>query len=110
MAEILAGAARQAAKLAVGADSAHKQEIEAALLRKADVVVVDSVSQCAAHGDLAHAIRAGLMQRSEVCELGAVISGKAPGRTSPQQITIADLTGVAVQDVQIAKAVYRGCT
>lgn len=94
---------------AVGADSAHKQELEAALLRKADLVVVDSVSQCVDHGDLAHAVRAGLMQRSDVVELGSVISGKAPGRTSPQQITIADLTGVAVQDVQIAKAVYHAC-
>lgn len=94
---------------AVGADSAHKQELEAALLRKADLVVVDSVSQCADHGDLAHALRAGLMRRDEVHELGSVISGKAPGRATSQQITIADLTGVAVQDVQIAKAVFRAC-
>ena len=40
-------------------------------------------------------------------ELGNVISGKAPGRTSPEQITVADLTGVAVQDIQIATVVYK---
>jgi ornithine cyclodeaminase len=94
---------------AVGADSAHKQELDAALFPKADVVVVDSVSQCADHGDLAHAVRAGLMRPNDVHELGAVIAGKAPGRTSPEQLTIADLTGVAVQDIQIAKAVHRAC-
>ena len=94
---------------AVGADSAHKQELDAALFPKADVVVVDSVSQCADHGDLAHAVRAGLIQPEDVRELGAVIAGKARGRTSPEQLTIADLTGVAVQDVQIAKAVHRAC-
>ena len=94
---------------AVGADSAHKQELDAALFPKADVVVVDSVSQCADHGDLAHAVRAGLMRTSDVSELGAVIAGQAPGRTAPEQLTIADLTGVAVQDMQIAKAVHHAC-
>jgi len=92
---------------AVGADSAHKQELDAAIFSKADVVVVDSVSQCADHGDLAHAVRVGVIRPNDVRELGAVIAGKAPGRTSPEQLTVADLTGVAVQDVQIAKAVYR---
>jgi ornithine cyclodeaminase len=94
---------------AVGADSPRKQELEAALFSKADVVVVDSVSQCVEHGDLAHAVRAGSIRRTDVRELGAVISGQAPGRTRQEEITIADLTGVAVQDVQIAKAVYRAC-
>jgi len=107
---ILAADARPGTHItAVGADSAHKQELDAALFPKADVVVVDSVSQCADHGDLAHAVRAGLMQPNDVRELGAVIAGTAPGRTSPEQLTIADLTGVAVQDMQIAKAVYRAC-
>jgi len=94
---------------AVGADSPHKQELDAAIFSNADVVVVDSVSQCADHGDLAHAVRAGLVRPIDVRELGAVIAGKADGRTSPEQLTIADLTGVAVQDAQIAKAVHRAC-
>lgn len=94
---------------AVGADSAHKQELEAGLIAKAEVIVADSISQCVAHGDLAHPMRLGLIQKDAIRELGAVISGKAPGRTSPAQISIADLTGVAVQDLQIATAVYRAC-
>ena len=94
---------------AVGADSAHKQELDAAIFSTADVVVVDSVSQCADHGDLAHAVRAGVIRPNDVRELGAVIAGTAPGRTSSGQLTIADLTGVAVQDIQIAKAVHRAC-
>jgi ornithine cyclodeaminase len=107
---ILAADARPGTHItAVGADSAHKQELDAALFPRADVVVVDSVSQCADHGDLAHAVRAGLMRPGDVRELGAVIAGTAAGRTSPEQLTIADLTGVAVQDMQIAKAVYRAC-
>jgi ornithine cyclodeaminase len=107
---ILAADARPGTHItAVGADSAHKQELDAAIFSTADVVVVDSVSQCADHGDLAHAVRAGLIQPNDACELGAVIAGRAPGRTSPAQLTVADLTGVAVQDVQIAKATYRAC-
>lgn len=94
---------------AVGADSSHKQELEAALFAKAEVVVADSISQCVAHGDLAHPMRLGLIQKDAIRELGQVISGKAPGRTSPTQISIADLTGVAVQDLQIAEAVHRAC-
>jgi ornithine cyclodeaminase len=107
---ILAADARPGTHItAVGADSAHKQELDAAIFSTADVVVVDSVSQCADHGDLAHAVRAGLIQPTDARELGAVIAGRAPGRTSPAQLTVADLTGVAVQDVQIAKATYRAC-
>ena len=48
------------------------------------------------------------MSQEELVELGEIISGKVPGRTAEDQITVADLTGVAVQDIQIAKAVYEG--
>jgi ornithine cyclodeaminase len=90
---ILAADARPGTHItAVGADSAHKQELDAAIFSTADVVVVDSVSQCADHGDLAHAVRAGLIQPTDARELGAVIAGRAPGRTSPAQLTVADLT------------------
>jgi ornithine cyclodeaminase len=57
-------------------------------------------------GEIAHAMRQGLIEEEELLELGNVIAGKSPGRTSDDQITVADLTGVAVQDIQIAKAVY----
>ncbi len=45
--------------------------------------------------------------RDGLVELGDVIGGRSPGRTSEEQITVADLTGVAVQDIQISKAVYK---
>ena len=91
---------------AVGADTPEKQELDPAILAKADLVVADSVSQCMERGEIAHAIRGQVIEKEGIVELGHIISGKAPGRTSDDQITVADLTGVAVQDIQIAKAVY----
>jgi ornithine cyclodeaminase len=92
---------------AVGADTPEKQELEPAVLAKADIVVADSISQCIERGDIAHAVREGLINENSLVELGHIISGNARGRTSQDQITVADLTGVAVQDIQIAKAVYQ---
>ena len=91
---------------AVGADAAHKQELDPAILKRADRVVADSLSQCRVRGEIAHALRAGLIREDHVLELGKVIAGEATGRTADSQITVADLTGVAVQDIQIAKAVF----
>jgi ornithine cyclodeaminase len=91
---------------AVGADASYKQELDPALLQRAEVLVADSISQCCERGEIAHAVRAALIKPERPIELGQVIVGSQPGRTSDQQITIADLTGVAVQDIQIAKAVF----
>jgi ornithine cyclodeaminase len=91
---------------AVGADTPEKQELDPAILQQADLVIADSISQCVERGDIAHAIREGKILTEDLIELGHVISGQTPGRTSEDQITVADLTGVAVQDIQIAKAVY----
>jgi ornithine cyclodeaminase len=90
----------------MGADMAHKQELDPAIVGDADLVVADSLAQCRERGEIAHALRLGLLTPDAVAELGQVIAGQAPGRTSAEQITIADLTGVAVQDIQIARAVY----
>ncbi len=92
---------------AMGADDHGKQELDAALLAKADLVVADSVSQCVDHGECFHAVQGGLIEESSILELGHVIENPASGRTSADQITIADLTGVAIQDIQIAKMVDR---
>ena len=91
---------------AVGSDTPQKQEISVEVLANADVVVADSLAQCALRGEISQAVRAGVFQMSSVVELGAVIAGKG-GRTHPDQVTIADLTGVAVQDLAITDAVYR---
>ncbi|MGB0544618.1 MAG: ornithine cyclodeaminase family protein, partial [Longimicrobiales bacterium] len=54
-----------------------------------------------------HGIEEGSISRSDIVELGAVVANPHLGRTSDDQITVADLTGVAVQDIQIAKMVAR---
>ena len=90
---------------AMGSDTAEKAELAADLLARADVVVADSLSQCLVRGEIHHAVAGGLLDAGRVVELGAVIKEPALGRSDDSQITIADLTGVAVQDIQIAKAV-----
>ena len=92
---------------AMGSDDDGKQELEAVLLAKADRVVADSISQCSQYGECLHAIQGGLLEEGSILELGQVIKNPAIGRTSEDQITVADLTGVAVQDIQIAKMVDR---
>jgi ornithine cyclodeaminase len=92
---------------AVGADAPGKQELDPRLVARADVVVADSVAQCVDHGEIATAVRTGLVDVGRVIELGRLIAEPALGRTQADQITIADLTGVAVQDLQIATHVYR---
>ncbi len=91
---------------AVGSDTPEKQELQAAILAQADLVVADSISQCLARGEIYQAIKAQQIEQDQVVELGDIIAGKAAGRTSETQITVADLTGVAVQDIQIASMVY----
>ena len=90
---------------AMGSDTADKAELAADLLARADVVVADSLSQCLVRGEIHHAVAGGLLDAGRVVELGAVIKQPTQGRSDDNQITIADLTGVAVQDIQIAKAV-----
>ncbi len=90
---------------AVGSDGGDKQELDAAVLAKADHCIVDSVSQCVLLGESHFAIAADLIDETELKELGAVIAGRETGRQNDAEITVADLTGVAVQDIQIAKSV-----
>ncbi len=91
--------------IAMGSDTETKNEVDPALLGAVDRYVADSIAQCRTRGELRHAIEAGTRTADDVVELGHVIAGTAAGRTDPAQITLADLTGVAVQDIAIAKAV-----
>ena len=86
---------------AVGSDGVGKQELDPELLRRADVVAVDSIDQCRRLGELQHA----LDQADRAVELGAICAEAAAGRTAETQLTVADLTGVGVQDVAAANAV-----
>jgi ornithine cyclodeaminase len=88
---------------AVGSDTPGKQELDAACLARADIVVVDRLSQCARFGELSHALAAGLMREEDVRgQLGELVAGRKPGRTRDEEITICDLTGVGFQDTAIA--------
>ena len=92
---------------AMGSDTPEKQELDPAILRMADRVVVDSLSQARLRGECFKAFEAGAIAPEHVVELGAVIEDPKLRRASDAEITIADLTGVAVQDIQIAKAVWK---
>jgi ornithine cyclodeaminase len=86
---------------AVGSDGPGKQELDPELVRRADVLAVDSLEQCRRLGELQHAPDAA----DRAVELGAICGGTTPGRTSQTQLTVCDLTGVGVQDVAAANAV-----
>ncbi len=90
----------------VGTGSPEKIELEPALLARADKLVADRVLQTERYGNLHHAIRAGVVTRGKVyAELGDLAAGRLPGRESATEITVADLTGVGVQDAAIAQVV-----
>jgi len=55
-------------------------------------------------------MEAGLLDKQDMVELGNVIADRKLQRSSEDQITVADLTGVAIQDIQISKSVYRALT
>ena len=92
---------------AMGSDTTEKIELDPEILREADIVVADSISQCLSRGEIFQAIKADCLKKEEVIELGNAIKDITLRRTSDSQITVADLTGVAVQDIQISNAVFR---
>jgi ornithine cyclodeaminase len=93
--------------VAVGADAPGKRELDPTILMRARVVV-DSCAQCIDHGETGWAVRAGLLGPASLIELGALLT--APIDFAPDEIVVADLTGVAVQDVAIAKSVWSRLT
>lgn len=91
---------------AVGADDSHKQEIEPALISSAKVVA-DSLEQVCAIGDTHHAIDTGSMRKEDIyADLSEIVTGRKPGRTTDDEITIFDSTGVAIEDAAAATLVY----
>jgi len=92
---------------AVGSDGPDKQELHVDVLARARVFA-DRLSQCVRLGEIHHAVEAGALREEDVAgELGDVILGRVPGRRSEEEITVADLTGVGVQDAAIAAAAVR---
>jgi ornithine cyclodeaminase len=95
---------------AVGSDEPTKQELHADVLGRADVVAVDDRTQASHFGELHHGLDAGFLDEDDVVTLGELLQGAAVGRTGLHDITVADLTGVGVQDAAIAALVVRNAT
>jgi ornithine cyclodeaminase/alanine dehydrogenase-like protein (mu-crystallin family) len=93
---------------AIGADSADKQELAEAIIRNADIVVTDSRRQAITRGELLRAYGEDSAALSKVAEIGEIVSGTAKGRTNESQVSVATLSGLAVQDIAMASAVLSG--
>jgi len=90
--------------VAVGADGGGKRELDAAILHRA-TVVVDSVEQCLTSGETGWAVNAGFLSPAALVELGALLA--TPRSFEEDEVVVADLTGLGVQDAAIAGAVWR---
>ncbi|MFQ8434000.1 iminosuccinate reductase BhcD [Amaricoccus sp. W119] len=88
----------------MGTDTKGKQEVEPELLVRA-AVFTDEVAQSVSIGEAQHAIASGLIEASAITPIGKVIAGAHPGRSSAEEITLFDGTGVALQDLAVASAV-----
>ncbi|WP_420339917.1 iminosuccinate reductase BhcD [Roseibium sp.] len=88
----------------MGTDTKGKQEVEAELVATA-TVFTDEVAQSSTIGECQHAVASGLISQSDINEIGAVINGNHKGRTSEEEITLFDGTGVGLQDLAVASAV-----
>src|SRR5262249_47437260 len=89
----------------MGADGPGKAEVAIEEIRRAHVFC-DDWEQASHGGELAAAVEAGAVTRETVTELGAVLTGEADGRRSAGDITLFDSTGLAIQDLAIAKVAY----
>ena len=91
---------------AIGSDTVNKRELSSDVMLQADLIVADSKAQSQMRGEIYQALKDG-NSLDNITELGQIISGKDKGRFNQDHVTIADLTGVAVQDIQISKAVLK---
>jgi ornithine cyclodeaminase/alanine dehydrogenase-like protein (mu-crystallin family) len=89
----------------MGADGPGKAEVAIEELARARLFC-DEWEQASHGGESAAAVEVGLLTRNDVTELGAVLTGDAPGRQHPDDVTLFDSTGLAIQDLAIAKAAY----
>jgi ornithine cyclodeaminase len=95
---------------AIGADDDGKAELDAACFTRADRVFVDSVSQTGAIAEIGAAIRAGAFARDQISgEIGEILAGRVAGRTGPDEITIAKMTGIGALDLTIAELALEKC-
>ncbi len=91
---------------AIGADAPGKEELDPEILRRSKVVV-DDYEQACHYGELNVPFSKGIFRREQIyAELGEIIAGKKTGRTSDEEITVFDSTGLAIQDLVTATLVY----
>ncbi|GAB5522773.1 MAG: ornithine cyclodeaminase family protein [Roseivirga sp.] len=88
---------------AMGADAPGKQELAPEILEKASLVACDSKNQCLHHGEIHFAIAKRLVEEGQVKEIGSLL--KNPVHRQETDVTVADLTGIATQDIKIASFV-----
>jgi len=91
---------------ALGADTKLKRELGPGVLSSADLIIADSIEQCKIRGEISHSLNEGEISINDIVELGNILDNTSMGRKHENDITIADLTGVAVQDVSIASKIF----
>jgi ornithine cyclodeaminase len=89
----------------VGSDTPEKCELDFNILSTADIIIADSIEQNLIRGEIHQAIKNKAIDVSQLIEIGEIFDGTKTGRTTEDQISIVDLTGVAIQDLVIAEAV-----
>ncbi|MEM7153466.1 MAG: ornithine cyclodeaminase family protein [Myxococcota bacterium] len=94
---------------AMGSDTDGKQELDPRLMERA-TAFADLPAQSVRIGEFQHAAAAQLLTADDITPLGAVLLGQHPGRTTPDEITVFDSSGVAPQDLHVAAAVLREAT
>lgn len=91
----------------MGTDTRGKQELDPEILAHA-AVFTDEVGQSITIGEAQHAYAAGRLGRDDICPIGRVVIGERPGRTSDDEVTVFDGTGVALQDLAVARIALDG--
>jgi ornithine cyclodeaminase len=90
----------------MGTDTKGKQEVDPGLVAAA-TVFADEVAQSITIGEAQHAVAAGTLAEAAITPIGKVINGEHPGRTSGDEITLFDGTGVGLQDLAVASVAAR---
>jgi alanine dehydrogenase len=91
----------------IGADAPLKEELDPAILKRAKIVV-DDWEQASHSGEINVPLSKGILSKKDVwAELGDIIAGTKPARTSNREITIFDSTGLAIQDAATVELVYK---
>jgi len=91
----------------IGADAPFKEELDPAILKGAKIIV-DDLEQASHSGEINVPLSKGILRKKDIwAELGEIVTGTKPARTSDNDITVFDSTGLAIQDAVTAELVYK---